>query len=70
VYVVRVRTPQGRLKETTVFSDVCSALRHMDAYIEAFPDYASEVEGTIGVLTHYDPLTDERPLLQTDDRGP
>jgi hypothetical protein len=69
VYVVRVRTRQGRLKETTVFSDVRSALRHMDAYIEAFPDYASEVEGAIGVLTHYDPPTDGTPALQSNACG-
>jgi hypothetical protein len=70
VYVVRVRTPQGRLKETTVFSDVRSALRHMDAYIEAFPDYASEVEGAIGVLTHYDPPMGGTPLLHSAGPSP
>ena len=69
MYVVRVRTPQGLLRETTVFSEVRSALRHMDAYIEAFPDHASEVEGAIGILTHYDPLKDERPPLRSDNRS-
>jgi len=69
VYVVRVRTAQGVLKEKAVFSDVRSALRHMDAYIEAFPHYASELEGAIGILTRHEPLRDDMPP-RSDDRQP
>lgn len=66
MYVVRIRTAEGTLKEKAVFSDVRSALRHMDSYIEAFPHYASELEGAIGILTRYEPLQDEMAPLSDD----
>ena len=31
------------------------ALRHMDAYVRAYPGLASEVQGRTGVLFRYDP---------------
>lgn len=69
MYIVRVRTPEGELKEKTVFSEVRSALRHLDAYIRAFPDHPAEIEGAIGVLMNYEPLKDDRPAFHSDIAG-
>ncbi len=55
MYVARLRRTNGRIAQKAEFPDVRDALRHMDAYVRAYPGLASEVQGRTGVLFRYDP---------------
>ena len=57
MYVVRLKSREGRVTRRVVFPDVRDALRHMDAFVRSFPDLASEVKGSTGVLFRHDPAS-------------